>query len=135
MLVPNTKVRFKLSRVRHKLYMLSDNPNVSLKVLDCSLFTRRVLVAEPNHQYFQGNQEKEIGSIQLHGNYRKNLYHSISSKPIRENIFNNAPIGRVAVAMNTISAVAGSFHRNPFSYQQFHLRELRTIRVEEQLFH
>ena len=29
--------------------------------------------------------------------------------------------------MNTNSAVAGSFHENPFSYQQFHLRELRII--------
>ena len=47
---------------------------------------------------------------------------------IQENIFNNAPIRRVAVAMNTNSAVAGSFHENPFSYQQFHLRELRIIR-------
>ena len=32
--------------------------------------------------------------------------------------------------MNTNSAVAGSFHENPFSYQQFHLRELRIIRGE-----
>ena len=30
--------------------------------------------------------------------------------------------------MNTNSAVAGSFHENPFSYQHFHLRELRIIR-------
>ena len=47
---------------------------------------------------------------------------------IQENIFNNAPIRRITVAMNTNSAVAGSFHENPFSYQQFHLRELRIIR-------
>ena len=47
---------------------------------------------------------------------------------IQENIFNNAPIRKVAVAMNTNSAVAGSFHENLFSYQQFHLRELRIIR-------
>ena len=43
-------------------------------------------------------------------------------------MFNNAPIRRVAVARNTNSAVAGSFHENHFSYQQFHLRELRIIR-------
>ena len=30
--------------------------------------------------------------------------------------------------MDTNSAVAGSFHENPFNYQQFHLRELRIIR-------
>ena len=46
---------------------------------------------------------------------------------ILEFIFISAPIRRVAVAMNTISAAAGSFHENPLSYQQFHLRELRII--------
>ena len=34
----------------------------------------------------------------------------------------------IAVAMNTNSAVAGSFYENPFNYQQFHMRELRIIR-------
>ena len=47
---------------------------------------------------------------------------------IQENIFNSAPIRRIAVAMNTNSAVAGSFHENSFNYQQFHLRVLRIIR-------
>ena len=47
---------------------------------------------------------------------------------IQENVFNNAPIRRIAVAMNTKLAVAGSFYENPFNYQQFHLRELRIIR-------
>ena len=27
--------------------------NVSLKIVDCSLFTRRILVAEPNNHYLQ----------------------------------------------------------------------------------
>ena len=30
--------------------------------------------------------------------------------------------------MNSKSAVAGSFHDNSFSYQQFHIRELRIFR-------
>ena len=47
---------------------------------------------------------------------------------IQENIFNKAPIRRIAVAMNTNSAAAGSFHENPFNYQQFRLKELRMIR-------
>ena len=49
-LLPNNKVRVKLIRARPNFYMLSDNPNVSLKIVDCSLFTRIILVAEPNHQ-------------------------------------------------------------------------------------
>ena len=47
---------------------------------------------------------------------------------IQENIFNNAPIRRIAFAMNTNSAFSGSFTENPFWYQQFDLRQIRTFR-------
>ena len=46
---------------------------------------------------------------------------------IRENFFNNAPIRRVAIAMNTNSAFTGSFTENPFWYQQFDLRQIRIL--------
>ena len=72
---------------------------------------------------------KTTCSIQLHGNYSKAIIiPSRQNQFIQQNIFKNAPIRRVAVAMNTNSAVAGSFYGNLFSYQQFHLRELRVIR-------
>ena len=45
----------------------------------------------------------------------------------QKNIFNNAPIRRVAIAMNTNSAFTGSFTENPFWYQQFDLREIRIL--------
>ena len=47
---------------------------------------------------------------------------------IQENIFNNAPIRRVAIAKNTNSAFTGHFQENPFHYQKFGLRELRIVR-------
>ena len=40
LLLPETKTRVKLIRAGPNFYMLSDNPNVSLKIDDCSLFTR-----------------------------------------------------------------------------------------------
>ena len=46
LLLPKTKFRIKLIRARPNFYMLSDNPIVSLKIVDCSLFTRRILVAK-----------------------------------------------------------------------------------------
>ena len=52
-LLSKTKVRIKLNRAGPIFYMPTDNPNVNLKIVDCSLFTRRILVAEPNHQYLQ----------------------------------------------------------------------------------
>ena len=47
---------------------------------------------------------------------------------IQENIFNNAPIRRVAIAMNTNSAFTGSFTDNPFWYQQFALSQITRLR-------
>ena len=46
---------------------------------------------------------------------------------IQENIFNNAPVRRIAIAMNTNSAFTGSFTENPFWYQQFDLRQIRIL--------
>ena len=43
-------------------------------------------------------------------------------------LFYNAPIRRIAVAIKTSSAVAGSFHENPLNNHEFHVRERRTIR-------
>ena len=47
---------------------------------------------------------------------------------IQENVFNNAPIRRVVIAMNTNSAFTGSFTDNPFLYQQFDLRQITRLR-------
>ena len=46
---------------------------------------------------------------------------------IEENIFNNAPIRRIALAMNSNSAFTGFIAENPFWYQQFNLRDIRTL--------
>ena len=47
---------------------------------------------------------------------------------IQENIFNNAPIRRIAIAMNPNSAFTGFFTENPYWYQQFDLSQIRILR-------
>ena len=47
---------------------------------------------------------------------------------IQENIFNSAPVRRIAIAMNTNSAFTGFYTENPFWYQQFDLRQIRILR-------
>ena len=82
MSLPKTKVRSKLIRARTNFYMLSDNPNGSLKIIDCLLFTRRILVAEPNHQYLQWNLEREP----VQNNYMETIART-SITPFRQNHF------------------------------------------------
>ena len=44
------KVRIRLTRARPNFYMISENPNVSLGIVDCSLYTRRVMLKEDYHK-------------------------------------------------------------------------------------
>ena len=40
------KIRLRLIRARPNFYMISDNPNVSLGIVDCSLYTRRIALKD-----------------------------------------------------------------------------------------
>ena len=42
LLYPNQKIRLRLIRAGPNFYMIADNPNVSLGIVDCSLYTRRI---------------------------------------------------------------------------------------------
>ena len=46
---------------------------------------------------------------------------SIQNQSIRENIFNDARVRRIAFPMNTHFAFTKSYTGNPFEYQQFDL--------------
>ena len=46
----NMKVRIRLIGVRPNFYMICENPNVSLGIVDCSLYTRRVMLKENYHK-------------------------------------------------------------------------------------
>ena len=46
LLYPNMKIRLRLIKARPNFYMLRDNPNVSLRIVDCSLYTRRIALKD-----------------------------------------------------------------------------------------
>ena len=124
LLYPNTKIRLRLIRARPNFYMISDNPNVSVGIVDCSLYTRRIALKDDYHM---------LAYAPVEYNYLQTLANTCiiparQNQFIQENIFNNAPIRRVAIAMNTNSAFTGSFTENPFWYQQFDLRQIRILR-------
>ena len=129
LLYPNMKVRIRLTRARPSFYMISENPNVSLGIGDCSLYTRRVMLKEDYHD----KRMSQLSYAPVDYNYMETLAKTFII-PARQNqfteeiIFNNAPIRRIAIAMNSNSAFTGSFAENPFWYQQFNLRDIRTLR-------
>ena len=126
---PNMNIRLRLIRARPTFYMISDNPNVSLGIVDCSLYTRRIALKEEYHK----KRMYMLTYAPVEYKYLENLAKTFIT-PLRQNqfiqetIFNNAPIRRIAIAMNTNSAITGSFTENPFWYQQFDLRKIRIFR-------
>ena len=129
LLHPNTKIRRRLIRTRPIFYMISDNPNVSLGIVDCSPYSRRIALKDNYHK----KRMDMFAYASVEYNYLETLAKTFiiparQNQFIQENIINSAPIRRVAVVMNTNSAFTGSFTENPFWYQQFDLRQIRKLR-------
>ena len=126
---PNMKLILRLNRARPNFYMTSDNPNVSLGNVDCSLYTRRIALKDDYHK----KRKDMLAYAPVEYTFLETLakIFIIPAKQnqfIQENVCNNAPIRRIAIAMNTNSAFTGSFTENPFRYQQFDLRQTRILR-------
>ena len=129
LLYPNMKIRLRLITARPDFYMISHNPNVSLGIVDCSLYTRRIALKDDYHR----QRMDMLAYTPVEFNYLETLAKTIiipvrQNQFIQENFFNNAPVRRIAIAMNTNSAFTGSYTENPFWYQQFDRRHIRILR-------
>ena len=126
------KIRLRLIRARPNFYMISDNPNVSLGIVDCSLYTRRF---SPKDDYHKKRMDM-LADTPVEFNYLETLAKTFiiparQNHFTQENNFNNAPVRRIAIAKNTNSAFTGSYSENPFWYQQFDLRQFRILRGDQ----
>ena len=129
LLYPNMKIRLQIIRARPNFYMISENPNVSLGNVDCSLYTRRIALKD---DYLKKRIDM-FAYTPVEFNYLVTLAKTFiiparQNQFIQENIFNNAPFRRIALAMNINSAFTGSYTENPFWYQQIDLRQIKILR-------
>ena len=109
LLYPNMKIRLRLIRAIPNFYMISDNPNDSLGFVDCSLYTRRIALKDDYHK----KRMDLLAYTPVEFNYFETLGKTFiiparQNQFIQENIFNNAPVRRIAIARNTNSAFTGS---------------------------
>ena len=126
---PNMKIRLRLIRARPNFYMISHIPNVSLGIVDGSLYTRRIALKDDYHK----KRMDMLAYAPVEYNYLVTLANTViiparQNQFIQENIFNYAPIRRIGFAMNTNSAFTGSFTEKPFWYQQFDLQQIKILR-------
>ena len=129
LLYPNTKIRLPLIRTRPNFYMISDNPIFSVGSVNCSLYTRRIALKDDYHK----KRMDMLVYTPVDFNYLETFAKTFiiparQNQFIRENIFNNAPVRQIAIAMNTNSAFTRSYAENPFWYQQFDLRQIKRQR-------
>ena len=115
LLYPNMKVRIRLIRGPPNIYMISENPNVSLGNMHCSLYTRRVILEDNCHKKIM----YQLASAPVEYNFMETLAKTFiiparQKHFIQEHIFNNAPLHRIVIAKNSISAFVGSFAENSF---------------------
>ena len=109
--------------------MISDNTNVSLGIVDCSLHTRRIALKDDYHKKRMDMLAfAPVDYIYLETLAKTFIIPARQNQFVQENIFNTAPIRRVSFALNTNSAFTGSVTENPFWYQQFDLKQIRILR-------
>ena len=77
------KIRLRLIRARPNFHMISDNPNVSLGIVDCSLYTRRIALKDDYHNKENEHARLCTCGIQLFGDFGKDIHHTCETKPIR----------------------------------------------------
>ena len=82
LLCPNMKVGIIQIRARPNFYMISENPNVSLGIVDCSLYTRRVMLNQDYHK----NRMSQLAYAPVEYNYMETLANSFII-PARQNEF------------------------------------------------
>ena len=95
--------------------MITDNSSISLGIWDYTLCTRHIVLKDDYHK----KRMDMLAYAPVDYNYLKTLTKTFiipsrHSQFIQENIFHNAPIRRVAIAMNTNSAFTGSLTEIPF---------------------
>ena len=117
LLYPKMKIRLRLIRATPNFYMTSDNPNVSLGIVDGSPYTRRIALKDDYHKKMDMFTHAPVEHSYLETLAKTLIIPARQKQFIQENFFNNAPIRRVAIAMNSNSALTGSFTKNPLWYQ------------------
>ena len=129
LLYPNLKIRLRLIRARPNYYMLSDHRNVSLRIVNCSLYTRRIAL---KHDYFKKRMDMPaytpVEYNLLETLARTFIFPARQNQFIQQNISNKAVARRITIAINKNSAFTGSYNENSFWYQKVEFRQIRTLR-------
>ena len=114
--------------------MINDDPNVSLGIVDCSLYTRRTALKDDYHR----KRMDMLAYTPVEFTFLETLEKTFiilarQNQYIQENIFNNALVRRVAIAMSIYSAFTQSYTENPIWCQSLISDKLENSEMVSQL--
>lgn len=131
LLLPNTSVRINLVKSGSNFVLLTtqENKNFRVKFQRASLHARLMTVTDAVDRGISNALSKAPARYVFPEQRTKTfIIPPNQNQFIRENVFNNEPIRRIVLAMNTNEAFSGTLKTNPYNYQKFGLRELRIFR-------
>ena len=123
------KFKLRLIRARPNFYIVRDNRNVSLGIVNCSLYTR--CTARKDDYHYKEMDMLAFSTVEF--NYMDTLPKASfvpdrQNQSIQEIFLNKVPVRRIVIAMNTNSAFTGSHNENLFWDQKIVLRQFRIFR-------
>ncbi len=131
LLLPNTNIRIKLIRNSPNFCLISseDTKGFRIKFIHASLHVRQLTVSESVHRSISNALSKSPARYIFPEIRPKSfIIPNGQNQFIRENIFSNEPVRRIALAMNLNADFTGAMRTNPFNYRKFDLREIRISR-------
>ena len=130
-LLPNVSVRSRLVRLRPKFYIIAGDDTIQYRatITKASLVTRQRAINDNALKLIQKSVQHQPGIYNFSEMLSKTfIIPKGQNQNIQENIFNNAPVRRIAIAMNANKAFVGTMKSNPFHYQKFGVREINLVR-------
>ncbi len=123
------KIGLRLIRARPSFYLISDNSNVSFRIVVFLLYNCRIALKGDYHKKRMNMLEyRPVEYNQLENLAKFFIIPTRENQFFQENNFNNAPVRRFANAMKRNSEFTGFYTEIPFLYQLFHLRKIRILR-------
>ena len=130
LLYQNIRIRLQTIRARPNFLMISDNPNIRLRIIDVTLYVRCIAFKDEYHN----RRTDKFAYTHVDINYWETLAKVFilpaqKIQGFKENTSKNTPVRRIVFAMNTSSAFIGSYTENPSWYRKFDLSYIRTFRI------
>ena len=132
-ILPNVRVRLRLFRSRPNSYLITNqNKTFSCCILQVSLSTRQVPIEDRILKDLHGSLQLRPARYNLSEVLAKTfVIPNGQNQYIHANIFNNAPIRRLVVAINTNTAFTGSLKTNPIRNVQSYFTSMRALKFDK----